>query len=228
MFWTTYTLENLPDAAIREFVSMAHLILLGDSIFDNSLYVPGGPALVEQVRRSVPPDCRVTLLAVDGHTTGGTLEQLKRLPGDATHLIVSVGGNDGLQESSVLGQSAITVSHALVHIHALRERFRENYRKVLEALVAAAHPAAVCTVYNAIPGLPEAELAALGMINEVILFEAFRARLPVLDLRLICNEAADYSEISAIEPSTRGGLKIARVIADYLAASPSQRSIIYS
>ena len=34
--------------------------------------------------------------------------------------------------------------------------------------------------------------------------------LPVLDLRLVCTEAADYS--NAIEPSSVGGAKIARAI----------------
>lgn len=29
---------------------MAHIILLGDSIFDNGVYVPGGPDVVKQLR----------------------------------------------------------------------------------------------------------------------------------------------------------------------------------
>ena len=29
---------------------MAHLVLLGDSIFDNAAYVEGGPAVIDHVR----------------------------------------------------------------------------------------------------------------------------------------------------------------------------------
>jgi hypothetical protein len=42
--------------------------------------------------------------------------------------------------------------------------------------------------------------------------------LPVLDLRLICDEARDYSELSPIEPSEIGGAKIAQAIRRILAA----------
>jgi hypothetical protein len=33
---------------------MAHIILLGDSIFDNGVYVPGGPDVVKQLRQVLP------------------------------------------------------------------------------------------------------------------------------------------------------------------------------
>ncbi len=33
---------------------MSHVVLLGDSNFDNARYVPGEPAVVEQLRRSLP------------------------------------------------------------------------------------------------------------------------------------------------------------------------------
>ena len=35
----------------------------------------------------------------------------------------------------------------------------------------------------------------------------------VLDLRIICREAQDYSSLSPIEPSSHGGAKIAKAIA---------------
>ena len=50
--------------------------------------------------------------------------------------------------------------------------------------------------------------------NEIILREAFRAKLPVIDLRLVCDRAADYSAVSPIEPSMAGGAKIAKLIAE--------------
>lgn len=53
---------------------------------------------------------------------------------------------------------------------------------------------------------------ALALYNEIILEEAFKAKVPVIDLRLICNESADYSHLSNIEPSHTGGGKIAQAI----------------
>ena len=55
---------------------MSHVVLLGDSIFDNARYVPDRPAVIEQVRRGLPPTWKATLVAVDGHTVEGVASQL--------------------------------------------------------------------------------------------------------------------------------------------------------
>ena len=84
---------------------MKHIVLLGDSIFDNSSYVnPGELDVPNQLRSLVNNDCKVTNLAVDGNVTKHINNQLKNLPADATHLSVSVGGNDGLGHLSIFNQ----------------------------------------------------------------------------------------------------------------------------
>jgi hypothetical protein len=193
---------------------MGHVVLLGDSIFDNARYVPGGPPVIEQLRQALPRRWLVTLLAVDGHTTKNVAHQLKDLPADATHLFVSAGGNDALGEIGILREPASTVGEALGLIQEVRTRFGHSYRAMLKALSAVGKPAAVCTVYDSIPGLGPAEQTALACFNEVILREAFSAGLPVIDLRLVCDRQTDYSPISPIEPSVAGGAKIVRVIAE--------------
>ncbi len=193
---------------------MGHVVLLGDSIFDNARYVPDRPPVIEQLRQALPRGWHATLLAVDGHITGDVAVQLKNLPAGATHLVVSAGGNDALGESGILGEPARTVGEALGTLHEARARFRGSYRAMLQALSEAGKPTAVCTVYDAIPGLGPAEQAALAGFNEVILREAFAAGLPVIDLRLVCDRPADYSHVSPIEPSAVGGGKIVRVIAE--------------
>jgi hypothetical protein len=40
---------------------MAHIVLLGDSIFDNSRYTEGGPDVISQGRQLLPADWRVSL-----------------------------------------------------------------------------------------------------------------------------------------------------------------------
>ena len=39
-----------------------HLVLLGDSIFDNAAYVPGGPSVIEHLRRILGGDWRATVV----------------------------------------------------------------------------------------------------------------------------------------------------------------------
>src|SRR3954447_24866153 len=77
----------------------SHVVLLGDSIFDNAAYTHGGPDVITHLRRVLPVDWRGTLCAVDGATSRDVASQLPCIPTDASHLVVSVGGNDALQNS---------------------------------------------------------------------------------------------------------------------------------
>jgi len=195
---------------------MNHVALLGDSIFDNAKYVPDRPPLIEQVQKSLPGTWRATLLAVDGDVTRDVTLQMKKITSDITHLVLSVSGNDALGASSILEQSTDTIADALTILNVVGKQFQQSYRKLLEALVALKKPCAVCTIYDAIPGLDAAEQTALAIFNEIILREAFRVGFSIIDLRLICNNASDYSHISSIEPSAIGGAKIATVITELL------------
>jgi hypothetical protein len=191
---------------------MGHVVLLGDSIFDNARYVPGGPDVVHQLRAALPPGWRATLLAVDGAVTKEVLRQLAKLPADATHLVVSAGGNDALDSSSLVKRTC-PAYEAFVEMAEIRERFRRDYREMLRTAAATGKPVAVCTVYDAIPVLSRPEAAGLAVFNDAIVREAVAAGVPVLDLRQVCDEAADYSPLSPIEPSHGGGAKIAGAVA---------------
>ena len=195
---------------------MAHAVLLGDSIFDNAAYVPDGPAVIDQLRGILPKDWAVSLLAVDGHVTADVETQLEKVCNDATHLVVSCGGNDALGYLPVLSERARTVAEALDRFAQIRADFRERYRCMLEQVVAMGRDVTVCTVYDCVPDLEPMAHAALSMFNEVILREAISAKVAVIDLRLVCTERSDYSEISPIEPSQRGAEKIANVIRNLL------------
>src|SRR3954452_22717183 len=111
---------------------MSHVILLGDSIFDNGRYVPGGPSVIEHLRRCLPGGWRATLLARDGAGTaevGGLIDQV---PADATHLVLSVGGNDALDHSGlILREPAGSFAEVLSRLAEIQEQFRRDYRAVL-------------------------------------------------------------------------------------------------
>jgi hypothetical protein len=197
---------------------MNHVVLLGDSIFDNAAYVSGGPDVVAQLRAALPRDSRATLLARDGAVTAGVRDQLARVPPDATHLVVSVGGNDALGQVGVLDQGAASVAEALERIASIRERFHAAYAAMLDAVLARGLPVAACTIYDARFGDARRQrivVTALAAFNDAITREAFRRGLPVIDLRLVCDEDGDYA--NPIEPSVQGGAKIARAVASMVA-----------
>ncbi|HEX2205117.1 MAG TPA: SGNH/GDSL hydrolase family protein [Longimicrobium sp.] len=192
---------------------MPHVVLLGDSIFDNAAYTRGGPDVIAQVREHAPEGWTATLLAVDGATTQGVPAQLRRLPDDATHLVVSAGGNDALAYVNVLYQPAGSVAEAMHTLAELAGEFERRYREMLDGVLRRGLPTAVGTIYN--PRFPDPDeqrgaVAALSLFNDAILRAAFEAGVPVLDLRLICSDDRDYA--NPIEPSSHGGDKIARAI----------------
>jgi hypothetical protein len=208
------------------------VVLLGDSVFDNAAYVGGGPEVVAQLRAALPAGWRAGLAAVDGAVAADVPRQLTRLPRDATHFVLSAGGNDALRAEGVLAEPVRgVVAEALARLDAARLRFREAYRATLDAVLGRGLPAAVCTIYD--PRFPDPArrrlgVAGLALFNDVILREAFARGLPVIDLRLVCDEDADFA--NPIEPSVRGGAKIAAAVAslvagDGAAAAPGVRVV---
>ena len=213
-----------PALARDKTVHQSHVVLLGDSVLDNGAYVSGGPDVVQQLRRRLPQGARATLAAIDGAVTDGVRLQLQVVPSDATHLVVSAGGNDALHYSKVLEEKARSVGEALDKLAFVRERFMADYGAMLDAVAARGLPAACCTIYDArFPDEKQRRLASTGLsiFNECITREASARGLALIDLRLICSEEADLA--NAIEPSVTGGAKIARAIADFTAEYDSTR-----
>lgn len=193
---------------------MPHVILLGDSIFDNAAYVRGGPDVVTHLRGRLPDGWHATLAAIDGATTDDMHIQYGRVPADATHLVLSVGGNDALMNIDILDRRASSSAEVLGMLADIRDAFGERYGQVLHELRRHALPLTLCTIYEG--SFPDARMqrlagTALTVFNDVILRCAIRSGLPVIDLRLVCNEPADYA--NPIEPSVQGGAKIADAIA---------------
>jgi hypothetical protein len=189
-----------------------HLVLLGDSVFDNAAYVPGGPDVVAQLAALLPSGWRATLRAVDGAVIDDVPRQLARLPTDATHLVLSVGGNDALRHAGLLDRRASSSAEVLGWVADAVDGFEARYRRLLPPLLARGLPLTLCTIYNGNLGPPADRLArtVLAVFDDAIVRAAVAHALPVIDLRLVCSEPADYA--NPIEPSVRGGGKIARAI----------------
>jgi len=201
---------------------MPHIALLGDSIFDNAAYVPGGPDVVTQLRGMLPAGWSASLLAVDGAVIDGVSRQLAKLPSDATHLVVSAGGNDALGHSDLLERRATSSPQVLGWLADAVDGFEARYRRMLDALLARRLPLTLCTIYNGNLGQPVQRLAttALAVFDDVILRLATERSLPVIELRQVCNAPSDYA--NPIEPSVQGGAKIARAVALALTSSEAR------
>jgi len=190
-----------------------HIALLGDSTLDNAPYTKGGPAVVDHLQDRLSEPDRATLLAVDGAITSMVDTQVDQLPDSTTHILLSVGGNDVLKHIALLGNPTSSVKDGLHMMAESVERFDEAYRAALGSVLDAGLPTTVCAIYAGDfddPSMQRVINVALSMYNNVILQAAMDHMCPVIDLRRVCTEQADFTQ--QIEPSERGGEKIAAAI----------------
>lgn len=202
-----------------------HVVLLGDSVFDNAGYLAGhGPDVIGHLRARLPSGWRATLLARGGSVAADVHGQVARLPPDATHLAISAGGNDAGRREGVLAERARSVEEGLAKLAAVRARFAEDYRSMLDAASTRRLPTAVCAIYDprfADPGRRRATAAALPAFNDAITREAFARGLALIDLRLVCGSDEDFAGPTG--PSVRGGAKIAAAITAWAAEESAAR-----
>lgn len=204
-----------------------HVVLLGDSIFDNASYVAGGTSVIEHLQRRLPSGGRATLLAVDGACVTNVYRQIDLLPADATHLVLSIGGNDALiSATDLFTEEPCPMAEALDRVATVVRGFAQEHEDLLVHLKQREKSLTVCTIYDAIPGLSSAERAGLAVFNDAITRNVFRLGLSLIDLRLVCDHPQDYADISPIEPSAQGGEKIARAIADAILQIGRPRRVI--
>jgi len=197
---------------------MPHLVLIGDSVFDNGAYTQGGPTVIEQVSSALPQGWSATLQAIDGSTTEDVPAQLEVLPEDTSHLVLSVGGNNALLRADVLQTPVATSGEALLLLAQAANDFEASYRGIVSVILSKGVPLVVCTIYHG--NFPEAGYqacvaVALCAFNDVIIRVAAEHGLKVIDLRRICVQPSDYA--NPIEPSSQGGQKIASAIAKAVA-----------
>lgn len=188
-----------------------NILLLGDSIFDNRVYVrPGEDDVATHLKRKLEPQgWAIDMRAVDGHLVEHIKGQLDARPIPRPCVFVlSVGGNNALGYLDTIQDTASdqSVVSVLMAFNEIREQFRCNYIKAIDAILAHGQPLIVCTIYN--PKFPDADLqilaeTGLSFFNDVIVEEALKRNLSMIDLRDVCSE--DDAFANPIEPSEIGG-----------------------
>ena len=125
-----------------------YVSLLGDSIIDNKVYVGEGElSVTEHLKHN--SSSNFTMIAVDGDTTEDVLDnQLDNLKEPVSHIVLSIGGNDLLQNLHLLQDETSGMKFALEKSSELIGEIQENYTKILEHLSQYDAKVLLCTVYE--------------------------------------------------------------------------------
>lgn len=192
---------------------MLNIALVGDSIFDNKAYVGVEPDVKSHLSVISPESWSVSLHAIDGSLVEHISEQVAGIAPNTSHILVSAGGNNAILNADVLQMKAANSAETLNVLSNRASEFEQKYVSMLSAVLSKNLPTAVSTIYY--PNFAETSVqniavAALTVFNDVIIRQAAVNGIPILDLRLVCSELDDYA--NEIEPSGKGGMKIATAI----------------
>ena len=221
-----------------------NILLLGDSIIDNRSYVLKDELDVTAHLKKLysdHPNVSITNNAVDGDTMYDLEYNHLDTPDieEASHIIVSIGGNDLLHNisflqrtselSKIMGKDARIDKWGVKELNPSRNRvFEETYFEIIkpftkqyETIVAnlSNHRAKLllCTVYEGdlvdsdeFSDVNNSSKTMVSLFNDIVYRTANKYGADVLELREIFVSPEDYA--NPIEPSHIGGGKLAKAM----------------
>ncbi len=188
----------LHGGVLLEGLGRRHIYLVGDSILDNSSYVPHGESVLSHLRLKHEG---TTLFARDNTKIDGIADQLQRIPKEGGIIVLSVGGNDILQ---------IDPSSAAPAQIALRRAFVRYKRNVIAASKLPNCKVELVDLYYPTSNFLKGYYTMIGEWNKMQGRFAREHGLKVIKVsdRLDCKD--DFTHY--IEPSPLGSAKIASAI----------------
>ena len=207
------------EAATRGVILSKELVLLGDSIIDNKTYVLDGElSVLEHIQSKI--NIPVTQLALDGSTTDDVINsQINAIPFGTSHIVLSIGGNDLLNEISfVLEDFKYTPNHVLERCQSLIAPITQKYERIVSQLQTTSRASLLlCTVYEGdlegsviYDDIAISSRAMLSLFNDNVYKTHKTFKTEILELRNIFVSPEDYA--NPIEPSHIGGGKLAKAI----------------
>ena len=195
------------------------LVLLGDSIIDNKTYVLDGEfSVLEHIKSKT--ETPVTQLALDGATTDDVINsQINVIPFGTSHIVLSIGGNDLLNEIGFLMEDfKYTPNQVLERCQSLIAPITQKYESIVSQLKTTSRAnLLLCTVYEGnlegsvmYDDIAISSRAMLSLFNDSIYKTHNMFKTEILELRNIFVSPEDYA--NPIEPSHIGGEKLARAI----------------
>ena len=204
---------------------MAVVNLLGDSIIDNKIYVGPHELSVTEHLHNLCDDI-INSIAVDGHTTKDVIRnQLDLLPQYSTHQVLSIGGNDLLQNMYFLkNRERLSANEVFEQAVGIMAPIKRRYQTIVEKLSLQDSNILLCTVYEGnllndplLYDIALSSKAMVSMLNDIVYSTANMYNAEVLELRNIFTKPRDYA--NPIEPSHIGGSKFALEINDWIQQS---------
>jgi hypothetical protein len=188
----------LHGGVLLEGLGRRHIYLVGDSILDNTSYVPRGESVLAQIRLSHES---TTLLAKDNTKIDGVAKQLREIPKEGGTIVLSAGGNDILQIDPSSRLSAQT---------ALRRAFVKYKSNVIIASKLPNCKVELVDVYYPISNLFKGYHTMIGEWNKMQGKFAREHGLKVIKVSDLLESEEDFTHY--IEPSPLGSVKIASAI----------------
>jgi len=203
---------------------MSYITLLGDSIIDNKTYVQKGELSVLEHLENIS-EYEYTQLAFDGDTTLNVLNGQLLSPSIATssHLVLSIGGNDLLQNLSFLYEGPVDkINDAVAGVQQyIFKPLEQRFETIIQRLSSHRANLLLCIVYEGDLGrtdefrdVLDSSKIMVSSFNDTVYKTASMYNADVLELRHIFTTPEDYA--NPIEPSHLGGEKLAQAITDWI------------
>ena len=203
---------------------MTSITLLGDSIIDNKTYVQQQEYSVLEHLNSLSKN-KFFQLAYDGDTTVNVIERQLHSQeiAKSSHLVLSIGGNDLLQNILFLHEGPIeNINKALADVHQrIFKSLEQRFETIVEKLSSHRANLLLCTVYEGDLGrtsefrdVLDSSKIMVSSFNDTVYKTASKYNADVLELRHIFTSPEDYA--NPIEPSHVGGEKLAQAITDWI------------
>ena len=203
---------------------MNRVVLFGDSIIDNKTYVSHGEFSVLEHLENIS-NYEYIQVDYDGHTTFDVQNKQLHLSTieKPSHIVLSVGGNDLLQNLSYLSNGPISnVNEAVTGIQQhIFEPLKQRFETIIEELSSQRANLLICTVYEGDLGrtdefkdVLDSSKIMVSSFNDIVYKTAKKYNADVLELREIFISSDDYA--NPIEPSHIGGEKLAKSIVEWI------------
>ena len=203
---------------------MNRVVLFGDSIIDNKTYVSHGEFSVLEHLENIS-NYEYIQVAYDGHTTFDVQNKQLHLSTieKPSHIVLSVGGNDLLQNLPYLSKGPVSnVNEAVSGIQQhIFEPLEQRFETIIEELSSQRANLLICTVYEGDLGrtdefkdVLDSSKIMVSSFNDIVYKTAKKYNADVLELREIFITSDDYA--NPIEPSHIGGEKLAKSIVEWI------------
>lgn len=188
-----------------------HVVLLGDALLEAYRSIDKAPGKFEDAL--LPGTRKQWKISVVSAAKVERAGPALVLPADATHAIIFIEGNYAIEQSGLLHSRPDVYGQTLEQLSLAADEFERTLARLIHVAQSARLVIMVCTMFQ--PNYKDqvrqrTACAALAIFNDRVIMRAAEAKVAVIDLRLICNEAEDYDKPTQL---SQGGLqKAANVI----------------